>query len=179
MAIAVAVRKAQRMGRHFKFYISSPAGQYLSKIIPRLDNISRLLFNAMVAGDITHSVYVQYNDVINSYLLSVDDFLSSTAKVAKKIKKRLRKNRVRYEFDSSSCRIKDLYLNMQDAINLLHTAIQIDKCFRIMLIAQRHDAISTMEIVRQADKLNKILQNLEAELTKIGVMLWQIKNSSV
>jgi hypothetical protein len=62
MAIAVAVRKAQRMGRHFKFYISTPAGMYLAKIIPRLDNISRLLFNAMVAGDITHSVYVEHND---------------------------------------------------------------------------------------------------------------------
>jgi hypothetical protein len=177
MAIAIAIHKAKRMGRHFKFYISTPAGQYLAKIIPRLDNISRLLFNSMLQGDITHAVYVQHNDIVHNYLLAVDDFLVNTAKITKKIKKRLRKNRVRYEFDTASCsRRKDLYLNMQDAINLLHTAIQIDKCFRIMLIAQRYDAISTSYVVKEADKLNKILQNLEAELTKIGVMLWQMKN---
>ena len=84
MAIAVAIHKAKRMGRHFKFYISSPAGMYLAKIIPRLDNISRLLFNAMVAGDITHSVYVQRNDIIHNYLLAVDDFLLNVVKLQRK-----------------------------------------------------------------------------------------------
>ena len=179
MAIAIAIHKAKRMGRHFKFYISTPAGQYLAKIIPRLDNISRLLFNSMLQGDITHAVYVQHNDILNNYLLAVDDFLINTAKITKKVKRRLRKNRVRYELDTTSCRRKDLYLNMQDAINLYYTSVQIDKCFRILLIAQRYDAISTSYVVKEADKLNKILQNLEAELTKIGVMLWQMKNSSV
>jgi hypothetical protein len=179
MAIAIAIHKAKRMGRHFKFFISTPAGMYLAKIIPRLDNISRLLFNAMVAGDISHAIYIEHNDILNNYLLAVDDFLLNVVKIAKKVKRRLRKNRVRYELDIASCRRKDLYLNMQDAINLLHTAIQIDKCFRIMLIAQRYDAISTSYVVKEADKLNKILQNLEAELTKMGVMLWQMKNSSV
>jgi hypothetical protein len=176
MAIAVAVRKAQRMGRHFKFFISTPAGMYLAKIIPRLDNISRLLFNAMVAGDITHSVYVEHNDVINSYLLAVDEFLLFFAGAVKKIKKRLRKSRVRYEFNSALCKQKDLYLNMQDSINLLHSAIQIDKCFRILLVAQRYDAVGAMQIVNEAKKLNVILNNFEQELTKIGVMLWKTKN---